>query len=274
MTTQKFQRLILTHYRKQGRKNLPWKKTRDSYKILVSEVMLQQTQVSRVLPKYREFLRSFPSLKNLAAAPNAKLLRVWQGLGYWRRARYLKLAAQAIVKNYEGKFPRDPKTLKTLPGVGPCTAGAVACFAFGSKEPFIDTNIRRVYLHFFFQKKKNVADKDILKIAQRTLYRKDPRTWHYALFDYGATVLKDRSINRRSKHYTKQSQFTGSFRSFRAHVMSLLLKNSCHSLPKEKVTRSLESFLQASNSQFKAGEILKSLTKDNLIKQKTARYYL
>ncbi|MEK7556556.1 MAG: hypothetical protein AAB538_01110, partial [Patescibacteria group bacterium] len=193
MTIRRFQETILSHYRLHGRKDLPWKKTRDPYKILVSEVMLQQTQVSRVLPKYQEFLKAFPNVKALAKAPDAKLLKVWQGLGYWRRAKYLKAAAQMIVQDRSlsrlfrvtavgGPRPlpvrysdahrvgvkrlAGPGTLlETLPGVGPYTARAVACFAFDECKPFIDTNIRRVYLHFFFPKQKNISDKKILETA-------------------------------------------------------------------------------------------------------------
>lgn len=257
--------MVLQHYQEHGRKNLPWKKTRDPYKILVSEIMLQQTQVSRVLPKYRQFLRTFPSLKTLATAPDAKLLQVWQGLGYWRRAKYLKSAAQAIVKKHSGKFPHDIQILESLPGLGLYTARAVACFAFGSREPFIDTNIRRVYLHFFFKNQKNVSDKDILKIAQRALPTKDPRLWHYALFDFGATVLKDKKINRASRHYTKQSKFTGSFRSYRALALKILLQQPRYTLSRLKLKQKIGQ---------RADDVLAALIKDKLVKIRANVYSL
>lgn len=270
----KFQRIILDHYQKHGRKNLPWKLTRDPYKILVSEVMLQQTQVSRVLPKYQEFLRAFPSVRALAKAQDAKLLRVWQGLGYWRRAKYLKATAQTIVKNHDGKFPRDIETLESLPGIGPYTARAVACFAFNSPEVFIDTNIRRVYLHFFFPKRKNVRDEEILRVATRALYQKDSRMWHYALFDYGATVLKDKAINRRSRHYAKQSAFNGSFRSFRTSLVQLLLKQPNHRASRKTIEHFLQTRLQAGRQPYTVQQIIDSLLKDNLVKQTSRSYQL
>ena len=138
---------------------MPWRKTKDPYKILVSEVMLQQTQIARVLPKYKEFMQKFPTLQSLAKTPDKKLLKVWQGLGYWKRALSLKKAAKEIIKNHKGKFPKNLGDLQKLPGIGPYTAGAVACFSFQNKDAFLDTNIRRVYLHFFFRKKNNISDK-------------------------------------------------------------------------------------------------------------------
>src|SRR3989344_2963733 len=174
--------------------------------------MLQQTQIPRVLQKYKKFLREFPNLRVLSTAPDRKLLKVWEGMGYWKRALYLRETAKKIMNEYQWKFPKDPQILQKFPGIGPYTARAVACFAFKNKEAFLDTNIRRVYLHFFFPKRKKVPDREILPIAQKALWKKDPRLWHWALFDYGATVLKDKSINRKSLHYQKQSPFEGSLR--------------------------------------------------------------
>ena len=271
MTIPTFQRKILAWYQKNGR-DLPWRKTRDPYSILVSEIMLQQTQVSRVIPKYEEFLKTFPTVQALAKAREGKLLTVWSGLGYWRRARFLKEAAKDIVKNHGGKFPKTPAELQTLPGIGPYTAGAVACFAFGSTEPFIDTNIRRVYLHFFFKDKKNVSDKTILPIAAKAIWKQDPRTWHWALFDYGATELKDRNINKRSKLYTKQSPFKGSFRSFRAKAIKKLLSSPGHKLSKTKLLDFIEEEIRTAETDWSAEEILAELTKDKLVKI-TGSYY-
>lgn len=283
MTIPQFQRKILSWY-KHNRRDLPWRRTKDPYKILVSEVMLQQTQVSRVLPKYKEFLKEFPTLSILARARIKRLLKAWQGLGYWRRALFLRETAQKILKDFKGKFQKDLETLEMLPGIGPYTARALSCFAFGSREAFLDTNIRRVYLHFFFRKKERITDKEILPIAQKALssisshgnrlrYPKiTPREWHYALFDYGATMLKDKAINRRSKHYTKQSKFEGSFRSFRTKAVRLLLAQ-----PGSKVSkRELENFLKNELTKYKplhqTQDIISSLLKDLLIKQ-SKHYY-
>jgi len=155
MTTIRFQKKIL-EWHKENRRDMPWRNTKDPYKILVSEIMLQQTQVSRVLPKYEEFLKAFSTPEKLVTASDKKLLRIWAGLGYWRRAKYLKETAKIIIKEHVGKFPKDPEELEKLPGIGPYTARALVCFAFNNSEAFLDTNIRRVYLHFFFPRKKNV----------------------------------------------------------------------------------------------------------------------
>lgn len=268
MTILKFQKHILSWY-KTHRRNLPWRNTKDPYRILVSEVMLQQTQVARVLPKYKEFLHEFPTLKKLAKAPDKILFKTWAGLGYWRRARFLKETAQKITKSYRS-FPKEPKILQTFPGIGIYTARALSCFAFGNTEAFLDTNIRRVYLHFFFPKRTNVSDTEILPIAQRAVWKKDPREWHYALFDYGATVLKDKKINTRSKHYAKQSKFKGSFRSFRTTVIRFLLDQ-----PNQTTTQNrIKHFLKEAQSPYTLTKILTALEKDGLIKRKRNSYSL
>lgn len=269
MTIQKFQKTILSWHAK-NRRGMPWRKTWDPYRILVSEIMLQQTQVSRVMPKYREFLKAFPTLEALAKASDAKLLGIWQGLGYWRRARFLKTTAQAILKQHKGVFPKEPTVLEGLSGIGHYTARAIACFAFNNPEAFLDTNIRRVYLHFFFPKRTNVPDADVLRMAQKAVWKKNLREWHYALFDYGATALKDRGINKRSRHYAKQSKFEGSFRSFRTSIMRFLLEQ-----PNQKATTgSIRKMLEKNRSPYAAEKLLGALEKDGLIKKHGNSYRL
>lgn len=266
MEIQKFQQHILTWHKK-NRRDLPWRRTKDPYKILVSEIMLHQTQVSRVLEKYEEFLKVFPAIEDLANTSERKLLSTWKGLGYWKRALYLKETATIL----SGKpFPRDITALQKLPGIGPYTARAVACFAFQNTDAFIDTNIRRVYLHFFFHGKNNVSDKAIEKIAQQAVIDTNPREWHYALFDYGAEVLKDKSINKNSKHYQKQSQFKDSFRSFRSKAINTLL--SCNNISKTALKKSLDKELK--DSPYSSKEIIDSLLKDSLIQQSKNHYFL
>jgi len=271
MTIPRFQKIILDWHKK-NRRDMPWRKTKDPYKILVSEVMLQQTQVVRVLPKYKEFLKEFPILQSLAKTPDKKLLKVWQGLGYWKRALSLKQAVKEIIKSHKGKFPKNPGDLQKLPGIGPYTAHAVSCFAFKNSDAFLDTNIRRVYLHFFFPKRTNVSDKEILKVAEKATVSKNSREWHYALFDYGALVLKDKKINRQSKHYAKQSRFEGSFRFFRTKVMRFLLDQPQSKTKKEKVESFLERELQKNKSIHASNKILEALIQNKLIKR-TKDYY-
>ena len=265
MTIPKFQKTILGWYA-ENRRDLPWRRTHNPYRIMVSEVMLQQTQVSRVLPKYKEFLQAFPNPKALAASNDAKLLKIWSGLGYWRRARFLKEACKKIEIDFNGKFPESTQRLRTLPGIGPYTAGAISCFAFGNNEPFIDTNIRRVYLHFFFQDKTDIPDSEIMPLAQKAIANQDPREWHWALFDYGAMVLKDKKINRKSRHYNKQSKFTGSFRSYRAKLLRHVLAQSGQSMPVSIAIDFLEDLLRQDERDYSPQEIIKSLQADSLIK--------
>jgi len=218
-----FQRRILDHYRSRGRR-LPWRATRNPWHILVSEVMLQQTQVERVMPKYRDFLARFPDPAALAAAPLAQVLAAWSGLGYNRRALALKRCAETLQREIRGRVPRAHEQLVRLPGVGPYTASAVCVFAFNQPRLFIETNIRTVYIHSFFAGAGPVSDRDILPLLEQTLPVRDPRTWYNALMDYGA-MLKQRLENpsRRSSHYVRQSPFKGSDREIRGRVLRMLL---------------------------------------------------
>lgn len=265
MTIPKFQQTILDWYT-ENKRDLPWRRTRNPYRIMVSEIMLQQTQVSRVLPKYKEFLRAFPTPKALATSSDAELLKIWSGLGYWRRARFLKEACKKITTDFNGKFPKDTQTLKTLPGIGPYTSGAISCFAFSNTEAFIDTNIRRVYLHFFFQDKADIPDSEIMPLAQKAIANQDPREWHWALFDYGALVLKDKKINRKSRHYNKQSKFDGSFRSYRAKLLRYVLAQPGQTMPVSIATDFLEDLLRQDERDYSPQEIIKSLQTDKLIR--------
>ena len=202
---------------RRNRRDLPWRRTRDPYEILVSEVMLQQTQVARVQLKYGQFLAPFPTVRALAAAAVADVLAAWSGLGYNRRALSLHLAAKMVVDRYEGHIPTSPEELQRLPGIGPATAAAVCVFAFGRPHAFIETNIRSAFIHFFFQESTSVSDADILPLVEKTMDRDDPREWFYALMDYAVWVKKIYgNPNRKSKVHTVQSRFTGSRREVRA----------------------------------------------------------
>jgi len=218
---QAFQAQIWAFYRHSGRHNLPWRKTKNPYKILISEVMLQQTQVARVLEKYPEFLEKFSTVEALAVAPLSDVLRVWQGMGYNRRALALKRMAEKIVNEYKGKIPRERLSLESLPGVGHYTAGAVRAFAFNEPEIFIETNIRRIFIHHFFGNKEGISDQEILPLVEATLYMKNPSEWYWALMDYGSHLPKITKTNSniQSKHYTKQRIFKGSLRELRGKIV-------------------------------------------------------
>jgi A/G-specific adenine glycosylase len=214
---------IWCHYEHEQRP-LPWRETDDAYRILVSEIMLQQTQVSRVVPKYTEFLDAFPTIQTLACAPLADVLKIWRGLGYNRRALSLKSAAEKIVSLYQGVVPSDVEQLRQLPGIGSYTAAAVAVFAYGQAVPLIETNIRRTYIHFFFADREQVRDREIMPVVEKTLDRSRPREWFYALMDYGA-MLKSAvpNPNRRSAHHSVQSPFEGSRRQVRGAILRTLV---------------------------------------------------
>ena len=220
-----FREMVVAYYRTNGR-DLPWRRTTDPYHILVSEIMLQQTQVERVLAKYPRFIAAFPDIHSLAAAPLPELLAAWQGMGYNRRALALKRSAGRITAEFQGSIPADPEVLATFPGIGVATASSICAFAFNMPVVFIETNIRRVFLHYFFRDRDGVPDKDIYPVAREALYREDPRTWYNALMDLG-TDLKTKvpNPNRRSAAYARQSGFEGSDRKIRGEILRLLLES-------------------------------------------------
>lgn len=216
-----FQKTIWSFYQQQGR-SFAWRNNDNPYHIVVSEVMLQQTQTYRVEPKYEQFIAEFPSFNALAHAPLRDVLSVWQGLGYNRRGKALQAFAQKVVQEYGGKLPHEPEILKTFPGIGPATAGSISAFAFNRQSIFIETNIRAVFLHFFFVGKDGVHDKELIPLVEQTLDLDNPREWYYALMDYGV-YLKKLCVNpsRASKHHTKQTKFEGSDRQIRGMIIKL-----------------------------------------------------
>jgi len=219
-------REVTTFYAAYGRKHLPWRKTKDPYKIWVSEVMLQQTQVDRVLPKYKDFIQTFPTPAALAKASFAQVLARWSGLGYNRRAKFLHDAAAVIVAEHKGVVPKDVAALEKLPGVGPYTARAVAAFAYNQPVVFIETNIRTVFTYFYCADKKDIPDTALLPLIQKDLHRSkmEPRDFYAALMDYGAHLKRSGvRLNAKSKHHTKQSVFEGSTRQLRGNILRQLL---------------------------------------------------
>ena len=220
-----FQKLINQYYRLHGR-SFQWRETYDPYNILVSEIMLQQTQTSRVEKKYPEFISVYPDFESLAQASVSDVIRMWKGLGYNRRALALREIAHAVIADYNGDLPDCPDELIKLPGIGRYTAAAVAAFAFNRPEILIDTNIRTVFLYFFFRQKENVHDRTIMQLIEMTLDRENPRLWYYALFDYGAMLKIRNNVNSSSIHYRKQKPFKGSNREVRGNIIGLLLEKT------------------------------------------------
>ena len=210
-------------------RSLPWRQPGVSgefsaYKIFVSEMMLQQTQVIRVVPKYQGFLERFPSLRSLSTAPLSEVIKAWSGLGYNRRAKYLWEASKILVGKAE---PWAFGDLVQLPGIGPNTAAAILAYAYNQPCVFVETNIRTVFIHHFFSGQQQVADKDILELVESTLDRHNPREWYWALMDYGAYLKTSVSnLARASKAYAKQSRFAGSKRQIRGQVLRALGKRT------------------------------------------------
>ncbi|MCA1754100.1 MAG: A/G-specific adenine glycosylase [Spirochaeta sp.] len=217
-----FQRLILEYYRRCGRV-FPWRESTDPYSIYVSEIMLQQTQTERVVPKYYAFLSALPDWRALAKAELRQVLTLWSGLGYNRRARNLKRAAEIVVCDCDGRLPREEGALRALPGIGPGTAGSLQAFVYNLPVVFIETNIRRVFLHVYFPGRNEVSDKEILPLVAATLYTDSPRDWYNALMDYGVFLKREfGNANIRSRHYTRQSTFADSNRQLRGRLLATL----------------------------------------------------
>jgi len=254
---ERFRAMVLGHYGKAGRK-MPWRENTDPYHILVSEIMLQQTQVERVMIKFPEFIARFPDVTALARAPLPEILSAWQGMGYNRRAIALQKCAGRVVEEYGGTLPTDVGVLATFPGIGHATASSICAFAFNMPVVFIETNIRRVFIHYFFSDHATVSDADILPLVERALPRDNSRVWYWALMDLG-TVLKKTvaNPNRRSVHYTKQSAFEGSDRKIRGEILRLLIQGE--GMTREQITGSFPE------DPARVRKILDGLEKDGFI---------
>jgi A/G-specific adenine glycosylase len=260
-----FQKRINEFYKKNGRHDLPWRLTRDPYHILVSEYMLQQTQVNRVLKKYDLFLQRFPDPGSLARAPLQPVLSAWQGLGYNRRAIALRQAAGVIIQEHKGKVPQSLERLCRLPGIGMATGSAVMTFAFNKPIVFVETNIRRVYIHVFFNDKENVSDGQLLPLIRETLDILNPRHWYYALMDYGAFLrTQGNNPNRRSAHYSTQTQFEGSNRQLRGRILKVLLDNK--GLSPDMIAKKLRTNPKRTQA------CLKGLQQEGFVKESSTGY--
>jgi len=246
-------------------REMPWRAAEpdggfDAYKILVSEMMLQQTQVSRVIPKFNSFVSLFPTIHDLAAAPLADVLRAWSGLGYNRRAQYLH---QAAIRLADRPLPWTYDDLIACNGVGPNTARAVLVYAYNSPELFIETNIRTVYIHYFFADITEVNDESVIKLLKKTLNKQNPRQWYWALMDIGARIKSTTgNVAAKSSAYKKQSAFQGSLRQVRGAILKELLDGP----------KSGAYFSAKKDGRFVG--VLATLTKEGLIHKKSHTYYL
>ena len=262
-----FKKLILTFYAQHGRP-FAWRATSDPYSILVSEVMLQQTQTARVVPKYEAFLRKWADFSSLAEASTEELLSVWKGLGYNRRALNLRSSAR-MTQEWDWTIPNDRALIESLPGVGKATSAAILSFCFGERSVYLETNIRRVLLSCFYPEEQEVKDKNLeLLLHELSLINGDMKIWYYALMDYGV-LLKALfpNANRRSAHYTKQKKFENSNRQIRGQLIHLLTDTGSKEL----------SVIYDLLSHFEDERILNSLeqlTKEGFVQEKEGVYGL
>lgn len=259
-----FRRRIAQFYRN-NKREFPWRDNITPYRTVVSEFMLQQTGVERVIGKFGPFVGRFLDFSALATAPLSDVLDAWQGLGYNRRALSLKKLAGIVVDEYSGELPQDAALLRAMPGVGDATAGAIRAFAFNLPSVFIETNIRRVFIHYFFAGRDRVTDKEIIPLVEATLDRSHPRDWYYALMDHG-TYLGNIAANpnRKSAHYSRQSRFEGSDRQVRGKIIRLLIDNTGAAL--DDITRATG----CTGERLKP--ILDALAKDGLVAYDSGLY--
>lgn len=261
-----FQKFIWDFYRTQGRP-FAWRNSDNPYHIVVSEIMLQQTQTYRVEPKFEQFLGAFTTWHSLASAPLRDVLAVWQGLGYNRRGIALHNIAKKVVNEFNGQLPDDPEVLVNFPGIGKATAGSICAFAFNKPTVFIETNIRAVLIYCFFNDQENVHDNDLMPLIATTVDQDNPREWYYALMDYGVFLKKQfKNPSRKSKHHTKQSKFEGSDRQIRGNILKLLIKYEA--LEKKALIQQLAKEPQ------RVEKILGDLVKESFIVQVSEHYHI
>lgn len=258
-----FQSIVWEYYH-QNYRPMPWRENPSGYNVLVSEIMLQQTQVPRVMVKFEEFIKAFPTIEALSTAPLSEVLACWKGLGYNRRAKFLHQAAKQLMSDFDGEVPNSQEDLVSLKGIGPNTASAIRAYVYNEPVIFIETNIRRVFIHHFFEDTIDVHDRDLIPLIEHALVTKNPREWYWALMDYGTYLKKIvPNPNRRSKHYTKQSKFEGSKRQLRAQVLDTIVNQP------GKMLEQIEALYP--DSAYRVDEVVKDLIKEDLVEYQNER---
>lgn len=266
---QQFQKIVFDYFTTSGRTHLPWREKINPYKVWVSEVMLQQTQVDRVIPFFNNWMKHFPDIHTLANASQIDVLKYWKGLGYNSRALRMKKSTEEIVQKYNGIFPKEKSEIEKLPGIGPYTAGAIVAFAYNQSTVIIETNIRRVFIHHFFHDQENISDDAILELVEKTLPEKDFRMWYWALMDYGSHLGRTLNIagkkynpNVQSKHYNKQSKFIGSDRQIRGRILEILLQEKNNEITLIKLQKGI---IELTTDHERTQRILDQLVLENFI---------
>jgi len=247
-------------------RDMPWRTDTRPYYVLVSELMLQQTQVARVRVKFEEFIAVFPTIKALATAPLSDVLMVWTGLGYNRRAKFLHDAAKQVMERFNGIIPDSFEALVSLPGIGPNTAGAILAYSFNKPVVFIETNIRTVLFAHFFEHGELVTDSQLREVLELVLDHEHPREFYWAMMDYGAELKRQgRAALDQSKHYKKQAPLKGSVREVRGLLLKQLTKGAA-------TEQELQSVLGEVDERYP--KALEGLQKDGLIQRSKGRFHL
>jgi len=259
-----FRKIVHDYYR-DCRRDFPWRRDLAPYRVLVSEIMLQQTQTDRVAAKFNEFMKLFPTVDKLAEAPFQKVMEAWQGLGYNRRCVYLHRAAIDVMETHGGKVPETPEELIKLPGIGAATAASICVFAYDSPLVFIETNIRTVFLYLCFPDEDNVSDDTLYPLIEAALDRKGPREWYSALMDFGAMLKKELpNPGRRSAHYNRQSPFEGSRRQLRGRLLKFITD--------EGPVSEQDILGSPWGEDGRVESVLKDLLNDGLVREDRGRY--
>lgn len=254
---------VMDYFREHNRP-MPWRDDPSPYFVFVSEIMLQQTQVDRVLGMFPPFVKRFPDFRSLAEAPLSDVYALWKGLGYNRRAKYLRDAAKIIVTEFSGRLPDSPELLVKLPGIGRNTAAAMVVYAYNTSVPYVETNIRTVYIHHFFYDRDDVSDAEILKLVEETIDTESPREWFWALMDYGTHLKKTAgNASRRSRSYRTQSSFAGSDRKVRGLIIRSVSE-------KEGITGRM--LLKLTGNDPRTEAIAEKLVKEGLIREENGHY--
>lgn len=268
LRVEKFQQTIRNFYDNHGR-NLPWRNTTNPYNIFVSEIMLQQTQAQRVIPKYHEWIAAWPTFQALANADKSEVLQRWQGLGYNRRANYLYQSAQTVVSQHDGSLPKEESDLLSLHGVGTYTAGALQAFCFYKAVVFVETNIRTVFIHHYYPNQDSISDKQIKARVQETLPTDNIREWYWGLMDYGHYLKQEvGNLNRQSETHQTQNNFEGSNRQLRSKLLKFILNNEPVSL--QEIKKNIE---QKTQRQHGVKTNLKNLRQEGLINRDDDQQY-
>lgn len=260
----RFREAIYAHYGARGR-SFPWRDTKDPYRIVVSEIMLQQTQTERVLPKYEDFIAAWPDFAALSRATLVDVYNLWQGLGYNRRAKALIDIAKIVESDFSGTLPEADGELEKFPMIGPATAAAIRAFAFEKPSAYLETNIRRVYIYFFFAGRSDIGDTELLPLAEAALDPQEPRQWQYALMDYGVFLkITLPNPNRRSLHHVVQPPFKDSDRQIRGEILRFLLGNPA--------SQAAEIFRSLPFEKTRVAKAIKNLESEGMLVKENAVY--